>query len=82
MTTQLMIHEKKALGKGYGQYNVEKNSKSWEPYLGADGSPLSDPDTGQPMMMLKKIDGTVTCAYDFRILYHLLKKAWKAAHSG
>jgi hypothetical protein len=82
MAAQVMIHEKKDLGEGYGQYNVEKNSKSWEPFENEDGSVMNDPDTGQAMMVLKKSDGTVTCAWKFRIFYHLLRKAWKAAHSG
>jgi hypothetical protein len=79
---QVLVHEKTPLGEGYNTYDVKTNRREWQPYIDESGEVMRDSETGEPMVALKMVPGTRLCAYKFRIMYHLLKKAWKAANSG
>jgi len=79
---QVLQHEGTKWSEGFNTFEVLKNRKEWMPYEGPTGLPLKDPDTGEPMMVLKKARGTIKSAWKLRIMYHLLKRAWKEAGRG
>jgi hypothetical protein len=68
-------------GKGYGTYRTAKNRVIWVPAEDPKtGVTLRDPDTGDAMIMPKRVDGTVQTAWEFRIIYLNLKDMYKRLH--
>ena len=63
-------------GEGVNTYNQAMNCPQWKPYIDEEGMPKIDPDTKEPLMIIKRGPGTITTAHRFRILYKELKRRW------
>lgn len=79
---EVLLAKGVSLGEDHRVYNQAMNCPRWEEYKGPDGLPMIDPDTGDPMMIIKKGPGTLTHANRHRVLYKQLKNSWKRTNHG
>ena len=80
MAEVICLKEGTKLGEGYREYHQAMNCLRWEEFIGEDGLPMIDPDTGRPNMVVKPGPGTITTAWRVRAIYKQLKKAWKEGY--
>ena len=80
MAEVICLKEGTKLGEGYREYHQAMNCPRWEEFIGEDGLPMIDPDTGRPNMVVKPGPGTITTAWRVRAIYKQLKKAWKEGY--
>jgi len=67
---------KKKISDGYGLYHTAMNKIEWQPQLDDAGLPMRDPD-GVPLIKPGPAPGTITSAWQWRVLYRRLKKQWQ-----